>query len=323
MVSALNLLLTDRPFFGNPMEINQLRYFLTVAELGSFSKAAACCHISQPSLSIQIQKLESEVGKQLLERTRRKIAPTEPGRILLGRAKRILAQLELAKREIQASDKANTGSVTIGVLPTIAPYFLPSVLQTFREHHPKIRLSICEEKTARLLQMIEENQLDFAFACPPIREYGLEIEKLFSEELLLALPQQHPLAQKEKIHLKDLDSECFILLQEGHCVADQILDFCSRHGFRPRIVLRGGQISTIQSLIKTGMGVSLIPQMAASEDVFKITYRSLERPQPRRVIAVVKRRGHRPKKPVEDFLQHLRHWKKPEEFNEGDCGNGI
>jgi len=171
--------------------------------------------------------------------------------------------------------------------------------------------------------MVEENELDFALACPPIRENGLEIEKLFSEELLLALPQQHPLSQKEKINLKDLESEYFILLQEGHCVADQILDFCSRHGFRPRIVLRGGQISTIQSLIKTGMGVSLIPQMAANNDVFKITYRSLERPQPQRVIAIVKRRGHRLKKPVEDFLQHLRHWKKPEEFNEGDCGNGI
>lgn len=305
------------------MEINQLRYFLTVIELGSFSKAAACCHISQPALSIQIQKLESEVGKQLLERTRRKIMPTESGRILLGRAKRALAQLELAKREIQTNEKTNAGSVTVGVLPTIAPFFLPTVLQTFREHCPKIRLSLCEEKTARLLEMIEENQLDFAIACPPIRENGLEIEKLFTEELLLALPQQHKLAQKEKIHLKDLESEYFILLQEGHCVADQILDFCNRHGFHPQIVLRGGQISTIQSLIKTGMGVSLIPQMAADDNVFKITYRSLERPQPKRVIAIVKRRGHCLKKSVEDFLQHLRHWKKSEEFNEDDYGDGI
>ena len=305
------------------VEITQLRYFLTVVELGSFSKAAACCYVSQPTLSVQIQKLEGRLGQKLLDRTRPKIVPTEAGRILMGRAKRILIEAELAEREVQASDKNIAGSVAIGVLPTIAPYFLPPILQVFREQCPKIRLSICEEKTARLLQMIEENRLDFALACLPIRENGFELEKLFSEELLLTLPQQHPLGQKDKIYMMDLQPENFILLQEGHCVVNQILDFCSRHGFQPKITLRGGQISTIQSLIRAGMGISLIPKMAAVDDLFKITYRSLEKPQPRRTIAIVKRRGHPPKKVVEDFLRHLRHWKKPDEPDEGDFEAGL
>lgn len=292
------------------MELNQLRYFLSVAELGSFSKAAACCFVSQPALSTQIQKLENELGKKLLDRTRPKVVPTEAGRILLGRAKRILAQMEIAKREIQVANEVKVGNLTFGVLPTIAPHFLPQVIVAFREKCPNIGLAILEDTTARLLQMISDHQLDFAVASPPIKEDGFEVEELFTEELLLALPERNPLCSKEKIRMDDLQSEHFILLHEGNCVSDQILNFCNRHGFTPRIALRSGQISTVQSLIRAGMGISLIPQMAAIDESPGIIYRSLDKSKPTRVIAVVKAQKHHSRKAVEDFLSHLRQWKK-------------
>lgn len=286
------------------MEINQLRYFLTVAEMGSFSKAAARCYVSQPALSTQVQKLENELGKLLFNRTRRKIVPTVAGRVLIGRARRALAQIEIAKREIRSADGDNAGKVTLGILPTIAPYLLPQILQTFQKRCPKIRLVIHEDITVRLLQLIEENKLDIAVVSLPIREHGFEMEKLFVEELLLAVPRQSPLCQREKIRMDDLHCENFILLREGHCLGDQILNFCNRHDFCPRISLRSGQLATVQSLVAAGLGISLVPRMAAIGSA-DILYRSLESPRPRRSIAVVTRSKRPLKKAAQEFLKHL------------------
>ena len=289
------------------VEINQLRYFLTVAELGSFSHAASRCFVSQPALSKQIQNLENEVGKLLLSRTHRKIVPTEAGKILAGRARRILAQIEIAKREIQKSDGATSGKVAFGILPTIAPYFLPHVLETFQKRCPKIQFAIHEGMTVQLLDLIRENKLDLAVVSLPIEESGFDVEKLFDEELLLAVPCQNPLARKEKIQMKDLRCENFILLHEGHCLGDQVLDFCNRHDFRPRIVLRSGQLATVLSLVKTKVGVSLIPKMAANEVLADVAFRSLDKPQPKRSIAIIRREKRPLKTAGQEFLKHLRH----------------
>lgn len=305
------------------MDINQLRYFLAVADLGSFSKAAASCYVSQPSLSIQIQKLENELGKRLLNRTNRKVTPTEAGRILAARAKRILAEMESVKRDIQTSDNLNTGTVTFGVLPTIGPYFLPPVLQVFRERCPNIGLSVHEDSASHLLQLLNEHHLDFAIACPPIKESCLELEKLFSEELLLALSRQNPLSLKNKIEMEDLKSENFILIHEGNYLSDQISEFCKRHGFCPKMSFRTGQISTVQALVQSGMGVSLIPQMAATEDISKITYRALPKSPPKRTIAIVRPKKRQTKIVVEEFIQHLRNWKTTANPDSGDFAVGL
>jgi DNA-binding transcriptional LysR family regulator len=289
------------------VDINQLRYFLTVAELGSFSHAAGRCYVSQPALSTQIQKLENELGLLLFNRTRRKIVPTEAGRILVGRAKRVLAQIEIAKREVRSADGIRESKVAFGILPTIAPYFLPQILHTFRKQCPKIRLIINEGMTFRLLELIEENKLDFAIVSLPIKEHGFEQEKLFTEEMLLALPNHSPLCRKGKIRMEDLHSECFILLHEGHCLGDQIIDFCNRHDFAPRIAFKGGHLATVQSLVAAGLGISLVPRMALSSGPPGIQYRSVAGSHPRRSIAIVTRSKRPLKKAVQDLMEHLRH----------------
>ena len=289
------------------MEINQLRFFLSVASNGSFSKAAERCFVSQSHLSELIQRLETELGKTLFDRTHRKVVPTEAGKLLIGRAKRILTQIEMAKREVRNSDGINGGKVTFGILPTIAPYFLPHVLKTFQERCPKIQFVIYEGMTFQLTELIEENKLDFGIMSLPVKEHGFETEELFVEELLLAMHPKSPLTKREKIWMKDLHGENFILLHEGHCLGDQVLDFCNRHDFCPRIALRSGQVATIQSLVRAEVGISLIPQMAAQANESEISYRSLEKPQPKRSIAVVMREKRPLKKPAQEFLKHLRH----------------
>jgi LysR family transcriptional regulator, hydrogen peroxide-inducible genes activator len=288
------------------MEVNQLRYFVAVAKTGSFSKAAAMCYVSQPALSEQIQKLEHEVGKPLFNRNRRKIIPTTAGRLLIERANRILNEVEEAKQEVQASDGITNGKISIGVLPTIAPYFLPHVFAQFTQQCPETEVMVHEDMTARLLQMTDAGELDVGILSLPIKENGFEIEELFTEELLLALPSNHPLVAKEKIKIEDLCPEKFILMKEGHCLGDQALVFCHRHDFRPHIVLRSSQIETIQSLVMAGLGVSLIPQMAKMTGRLPLIYRSLEKPRPTRTIVAVWRSKREPSATLQEFLKHLR-----------------
>jgi LysR family transcriptional regulator, hydrogen peroxide-inducible genes activator len=288
------------------MEINQLKYFLAVVEHGGFNKAAGRCYSTQSTLSEQIQRLENELGKLLLDRSHRKVVPTEAGKALVGRAKRILAQVEITRREILKADHVNTGKVAFGILPTIAPYFLPSILKTFQNRCPKIRFTFYEDTTARLLQLIEDNKLDFAITSLPIRENGFETTILFTEELWLALSPEHLLVEKEKIVMNDLRNEHFIILQDGHCLGDQVLDFCNRHDFHPRVAVRSGQLETIQALVKAGVGISLIPKMAIDEKSKFIIYRPLENPRPKRVIVAVARAKRPLKAAAQEFLAHLR-----------------
>ena len=287
------------------MDTIQLRYFLAVVDLESFSKAAARCHISQSSLSEQIQKLESWMGKTLLNRSHRRIVPTEAGTVLMRRATQILTQIETAEQEVRSSDGVRAGKIAIGVLPTIASCFLTHVLESFVERWPKIQVFVHENMTEQLLHLIETSKLDMGIMSLPIREHGFEAETLFIEEMLLALHPCHPLTRKRAIFEDDILSEKFILSQEDHCFGDFTNGFYRRHNFHPRIVFRCGQLATIKSLVALGRGVSLIPQTAADRPKH-ITYRQLENPRPKRTIAVVTRNKRPLKFSAQEFLKNLR-----------------
>jgi DNA-binding transcriptional LysR family regulator len=288
------------------VETNQLKYLSTVVERGSFSKAALHCFISQSALSEQIQKLEEEVGATLLDRSRRIILPTDAGRIFLNHAGQVLAQLAQATREIQGLKKINAGKIGFGILPTIAPYLLPHILEPSAVRCSHVELDIHEGITVPLLRLIEDGTLDFGIMSSPGKERGFEIEELFSEEMLLAVHPQHPLSKKRSISMGDLRSEKFILLQEEHCLGDQVIGFCGRHDFHPRIVFRCGQIATVQSLIAAGVGISLIPDMAIEARPGQIIYRKLETPRPKRSIAIITKNKRPLKLATQEFLKHLR-----------------
>jgi LysR family transcriptional regulator, hydrogen peroxide-inducible genes activator len=269
------------------MEMHQLRYFAAVARLGNFSRAAEECRVAQPSLSQQILKLEDEVGERLFERTRRRAILTAAGTLFLPHALSILEEAERGRQEIREMSGKIRGKIQVGALPTIAPYFLPGIVGPFREKYPGAEMIIHEDTTSQLLRNLEENQLDLAVISDGSPGPGIQVEDLFSEELLLCLPLNHALARQRKVLAADLHSEKFIVMQEGHCLGAQAWQFCESKGFQPRVSCRSAQIGTVLAMVRAGLGISLIPEMARQrEPADGVVYRSLDGVRPRRTIAL-------------------------------------
>jgi LysR family transcriptional regulator, hydrogen peroxide-inducible genes activator len=273
------------------MEMHQLRYFVALAKTGSFRRAAENCHVSQPSLSQQIMKLEDELGEKLFERLRRSAVLTAAGELFRARAERILQEVEDARREVGDVRGVVRGKVQLGVLPTIAPYLLPKIIQRFSAQYPAVELVVHEDMTARLVQVIEANELDLAIASLPIIGRGLEVKELFTEELFVALPQTHRLARKKAIAVHELRNEKFVVMKEGHCLGAQAVQFCREKGFDPQVTCRTAQVETIQALVQAGLGVSLVPEMARANGCPGQVYRSLAGTKPTRTIALITRKN--------------------------------
>ncbi len=288
------------------MEMHQLRYVVAVARSGNFSRAAEHCHVAQPSLSQQVQKLENELGERLFDRMKREARLTPHGEAFLRRAIRILEEVDAAKREMTDAQDLLRGTLTIGVLPTIAPYLLPEVMAQFTEKFPGVETVVQEDTTARLLKLAHGYEIDFALASQPIRYERLEVKELFSEELLLALPPGHPLTRKRTVAAADLEGERLIVMKEGHCLGDQVLGFCDHRDVKPKISFRSAQLETIQALVSSGLGLSLIPAMAArSEREDLPEYRSLQSPGPERKIVAVWPKQRPPGHAANEFLKMI------------------
>jgi LysR family hydrogen peroxide-inducible transcriptional activator len=288
------------------MEMQQLRYVVAVARARNFSRAAEQCHVSQPSLSQQIQKLEEELGERLFERLRREARLTAHGEAFLRRALRILDEVDGAARDAKEAKEGLRGVLTFGVLPTIAPYLLPKVLPAFSDRFPKVELVVQEDNTAMLIRQVLAYELDFALASQPILDARLEIRELFSEELVLALPPGHALTSKRLVNSMDLDGERLIVMKEGHCLGDQVLGFCEQRSSRPVVSFRSAQLETVQSLVRAGLGLSLIPKMAAKSDRENSPeYRSLQNPKPNRMLVAIWPKQRPPGRVANEFLQSV------------------
>jgi LysR family transcriptional regulator, hydrogen peroxide-inducible genes activator len=272
---------------GRPgMDLDQLRYFVRVAERQNFTRAAEDLGISQPALSRSIQKLEEEFGQPVFERKTRSVSLTDAGTLLQARAQQVLAILEDTKAEI--TDDGQSGRVRVGAIPTIAPFFLPEVLRQFSREFPKATLIVQENTTDALLKSCTQGEIDLAIVALPIPAKYLEVEELFEEELLLVLPLDHPLVDKEKIRLSDVEPWPFVLLDEAHCLSDAIVSFCRQRSFQPVAVERTSQLAMVQELVSLSHGVSMIPALARQLDQSnRRVYRSFAGRKPTRTLAVV------------------------------------
>src|SRR6267142_3810982 len=247
------------------MEIHQLRYFCAVAETSSFSRAAVQTHVSQPSLSQQILKLEDELGARLFDRLGRSVRLTELGKTFLPRARAVLRELEAAKGDVVEGKEFIGGPIAVGVIPTVAPYFLPPRLTSFSRKFPQVRLTIVEEITPVLLDRLRAGTIDVAILALPIRGHEFESFPLLTEPLFAVLPPKHKLARRRAISLKDVREEPFLLLRDGHCFRENAVAACDRARVYPQVVFESGQFSSLLGLVGAGMGVSLIPRMAMDE----------------------------------------------------------
>ena len=194
----------------------------------------------------------------------------------------------------------------LGALPTIAPYFLPDIIRSFREKYPGVELIIHEETTVQLLRALEEKELDLALISDAPPNPRIAIHQLFSEELFLCLPAAHPLVGQNKVVAGDLQHEKFILMQDGHCLGAQAQQFCEGKGFRPEISCRSAQIGTVLAMVQAGLGISLIPEMAlpgAPRD--GIVYRPLDGVRPRRVLVLALPRQRKPSLCVVEFTKFV------------------
>jgi LysR family hydrogen peroxide-inducible transcriptional activator len=267
------------------MELTQLRTFVKIVEQGSFTRAAAACHLSQPALSQQIAKLEAELGCPLLERLGRHVLPTEAGVALLERARRILALVDDTSRQVR--DDGVTGRVVLGAIPTVAPYFLPRVLRQFRKHHPEARVEVNELTTDVLTKCCQQGEIDLGVLALPLDVPHLEVERLFEEALWLVVPSGHPLARARSIRIDRLRDEPFVLLDEAHCLSTQIRSFCRSRKFQPIATGKTSQLATVQEMVSLGHGLSFVPEMARRIDMSKQrVYRPIAGEPPKRTIAM-------------------------------------
>ena len=244
------------------MELQQLRYVCAIADTGSFSRAAEQCQVAQPSLSQQILKLEDDLGARLFDRLGRGIRLTEAGRVFLPHARSILSQLDAARSSVQEKFTNASGSVSVGVIPTIAPYIMPQYASTFASQYPQAKLRILEDKTPDLIESLRSLSIDIAILALPLRQKDLQLVSLHSEPLYAVLPVDHPRARDKAITLRDLRGESFVMLRDGHCFRDLSIDACNRARIAPRIAFESDQFSSVLGLVAAGIGVSIAPEMA-------------------------------------------------------------
>jgi LysR family hydrogen peroxide-inducible transcriptional activator len=287
------------------MEIQQLRSVLAVADAGNFTRAAERLDIAQPSLSQHILNLEKELGQKLFHRLGRKAVPTEAGKGFIERARRIIFEIESATKEIGDSP-AMERRITVGAIPTLAPYVIPSLIQRCRKRFANLRVSVHEDFKARLLEGILEGHLDLALVSLPVDDARIHAEPLLREPLLVAVARDHPLADKAKVTPADLEPETFIMLGSFSSLTAQVRSFFGNQNFEPRIGFRCAQVATVKGLVAIGAGISILPRVATSPDDREITYIQLHGAEPFREIGVIRHLQRYQSRGAEQFLGVVR-----------------
>ncbi len=276
------------------MNLRDLQYLVALAEQRHFGRAAEACFVSQPTLSMQIRKLEDELGVALFERAPRKVMLTPAGHEVLERARRILSEVEQMKEAARRSKDPEAGSLRLGVFPTLAPYLLPHVVPQLRERFPQLQLLLVEEKSDVLLERLREGRLDAALLALPVQDEQLHAQFLFEEPFVLAAPAQHPLAREASLSVDALNDETLLLLEDGHCLRDQALDVCRRSGAQEKAGFRATSLETLRQMVAAGAGVTLLPALAVHASVAQprnIRLVPFRAPPPSRRIALVWRKS--------------------------------
>jgi LysR family transcriptional regulator, hydrogen peroxide-inducible genes activator len=270
--------------------LRQLRYFDALARHGHFGRAAETCAISQPALSMQIKEMEEALGGMLLERSARQVALTRFGEEIAERVRDILRSVDELGDFARASRDRLAGRLRIGMIPTIAPYLLPKVIENLARVHPEIDIHVRETLTPKLIREVVEGRLDTAIVALPVSETSLTEVALFKENFLLVRPGKDegtPVPSREMLREMKL-----LLLEEGHCFRDQALAFCDMQSSPPREVLDASSLSTLVQMVGAGIGVTLIPEMAVAVETRSapVSVSRFKNPQPSRTIGMVWRK---------------------------------
>ncbi|MCU0974694.1 MAG: LysR substrate-binding domain-containing protein [Steroidobacteraceae bacterium] len=269
------------------MNLRDLRYLVALADTLHFGKAAEVCHVSQPTLSAQIKKLEEYLGTPLLERRPRHVTLTDTGQQVVDRARRLLKEADDIREVARSERDPLSGRLKVGLIPTIAPYLLPRVAPRIRRSLPRLSLMLYEYQTEPLLERVREGELDLAILALPADTAGLETRTLFAEAFMVAMPARHKLTARKRIRPSDLAGEHLLLLEDGHCLRDQALEVCSTTGAAEDTDFRATSLETLRQMVAAGLGITLLPRLAA-EGAYAaargLTTRPFAPPTPQRMV---------------------------------------
>lgn len=270
--------------------LKQLKYFEALAEHKHFGRAANASAISQPALSMQIKDLETELEAPLFERNAKEIQLTAFGETFSHRAKEILRSVDELEDFVQASKKGSIGRIRIGIIPTIAPYLLPSIIANLTHVNPEIEIHIRETMTQKLVEELKQGKLDTAILALPISDPAFVEVPLMDEEFLLVRPkadETKPIPNSETLSQMRL-----LLLEEGHCFREQAISFCNMQSNLPRESLDGSSLSTLVQMVSSGIGVTLIPEMAVDVETrsANVCVAGFEKSKPTRTIGMIWRK---------------------------------
>ncbi len=287
----------------HPFTLRQLQYVVAVADALSFRRAAERCHVSQPSLSAQLAQLEEVLGVRLFERDRRRVLLTTAGKELVERARRLLVDADALVEAARRASDPLSGTLRLGVIPTVSPYLLPAVTPALRKGYPRLAVLWVEDKTEVLVRELERGALDSAIVALEAELGEVESEVIAEDPFVLVTPRDHPLgASKDAATPGDLRGEDVLLLDEGHCFRTQALALCSRARAN-ELEFRATSLTTLTQMIASGAGVTLLPKLALPSEVQRaqLRVRPFAEPAPKRTLALIWRR----RSPLAGALQQV------------------
>ena len=272
------------------MNLRTFEYLMALEQHQSFQRAADACGVSQPALSIQIKKLEEELGAQLLERGKQTLLFTPAGQEVLARARTILLQVRDIRKMAELWQDPYTGQLSLGAFPTLAPYYFPQITDHLVDAYPNLQFNLVEARTKELIQQLHDGTLDGAFLALPVEDESFEYASIFSEPFYLGVPRRHPLASRETVSAAELQQERLLLLEEGHCLRGQALDYCANAGIGEVLNFRASSMETLLQMIAMGCAMSFVPQCVAERNPH-IHYLQVEETDVSRTIALFWRKS--------------------------------
>jgi LysR family hydrogen peroxide-inducible transcriptional activator len=284
------------------MTLTELRYLVALSEAGHFRKAAEQCNVSQPTLSIAIKKLESELGISLFERARHKVTTTPTGALIVEQARTVIQETKNLLHLAEMGKDPLGSMLSVGAIYTVGPYLFPRLVGNMQHLAPNMPLFIEESYTANLRGKLTSGELDAAFVALPFTETDVLTKAVYDEEFVVVMPQNHELASQEFIDPASLARHRVLLLGEGHCFRDQVLDACPglqqsiREDYaQGQAVVEGSSLETLKHMVASGLGITVLPQSAANLTTYgdqSLVIRSFEAPAPRRTIALAWRASY-------------------------------
>ncbi len=276
--------------------LSQLEYIVAVDKFRHFGRASKACHVSQPSLSMQLMKAEEELGVVIFDRSKQPILTTDRGEAIIQQAKVVLREAERLQHISRQENGELRGDFRLGVIPTLAPYVIPLFLDSWANHFTKVKLKIDELKTADIVKDLEEDRLDAGLLVTPLEESTIHERLLFHEPFYLYVSKDHPLYKRSEIKDKDLNGSDLWLLEEGHCFRNQILKLCSlrsKHRVYRNIEFESGNLETLKQLVNHNQGYTLLPHFCISlirDSEEKKMVKPFVSPMPSRAVSLVHRR---------------------------------